>query len=154
MNSSLSKKPGRLGLWDRLRHRFRHLRWQPDRASGRLAEDIAHRYLEGLGYIVVARNYLARGGDGELDLVARDGDTLVVVEVKSRSTGDFGPPELAVTSEKRRKVIRTAFEFARRSHVPDTALRFDIVSVIHGMPPEVTHFRDAFGYHSSASYNR
>lgn len=133
------------GIWDRLRHRFRLLRWEADRASGRLAEDVAHRYLESLGYVVVARNYQARGGDGELDVVARDGETLVIIEVKSRASEDFGPPDVAVTPEKRRKVVRAAFEYARRAQVPEQLLRFDIISVIHGEQPRVTHFRDAFG---------
>src|SRR5689334_16261449 len=106
-----------LGLWDRLRHRFRLRRWQADKAGGRLAEDLVHRFLEGHGYVVVARNYQSRTGDGELDLVARDGATLVIIEVKSRTFEEAGPPDLAVTREKRRRVIRTAFEYARRAHI-------------------------------------
>jgi len=139
---------------DRLRHHFRLRRWGRDKANGRLAEDLAHRYLEDLGYIVIARNYMARGGQGELDLVARDGEALVVVEVKSRSSEDFGSPDEAVNREKRQKVIRAAFEYARRAGFPEECMRFDIVSVVHGWPPKLDYYKDAFGTKEAASYNR
>ena len=99
--------------------------------------------------MVVARNYQSRTGDGELDLVARDGDLLVIIEVKSRTSEEYGPPDLAVTPEKRRKLVRTAFEYARRAHISEDLLRFDIVSVVHLAEPRITHFRDAFGFRSS-----
>jgi len=135
---------GKLGMWDRIRHRFRLRRWQTAKANGRLAEDLAHRYLEEIGYVVVARNYHSRNGDGELDLVARDGEMLVVVEVKSRETAAFGQPEQAVTKEKRLKLRRAALEYARRAQVPWDCVRFDIVSVVFDQAAAVTHHRNAY----------
>ena len=94
--------------------------------------------------MVVARNYHSRNGDGELDLVARDGEMLVVVEVKSRETAAFGQPEQAVTKEKRLKLRRAALEYARRAQVPWDCVRFDIVSVVFDQAAAVTHHRNAY----------
>ena len=83
-------------LWilsDWLRHKALLRRDNPRHAWGARGEDLAHRFLQKLGYIVVARNWRAEDGSGELDLVAWDGPTLVVVEVKTRASADFGLPE-------------------------------------------------------------
>ena len=70
------------------------------------------------GYAVVARNWRAEDGSGELDLVAWDGASLVVVEVKSRASTDFGLPEDAVDAAKRTHLIRTAARYAREAEIP------------------------------------
>jgi putative endonuclease len=113
-------------------------------ALGRRGEDIAHRHLQREGLTVVARNYRTATGSAEADLVAWDGDTLVFVEVKTRASADFGPPDRAIADEKRRAVMRAAADYARRAGVPPEKLRFDVVNVICSTPPAVTHFRDAF----------
>ena len=102
--------------------------------SGALGEDVAHRYLRGRGCIVVARNYQMRSGSGEIDLVAWHGATLVFVEVKTRSTADFGEPERAVDEEKQRRLQRAARDYARRAGVEWDRTRFDIVSVVVEKP--------------------
>jgi len=111
---------------------------------GRLGEDLAYRYLRGHGCTVVARNYAARSGAGEVDLVAWEGGVLVFVEVKTRSSADFGAPEAAVDGEKQRRIAIAAREYGRRAQVDDTRTRFDIVSVMLGKPPRITWTRDAF----------
>jgi putative endonuclease len=111
---------------------------------GRLGEDLAYRYLRGHGCTVVARNYLARSGAGEIDLVAWEGGVLAFVEVKTRSSADFGEPEAAVDEEKQRRISIAAREYGRRAQVEDTRTRFDIVSVVLGKPPRIEWRRDAF----------
>ena len=133
-----------LRLSDAARHRARLRSWSPTLASGRRGEDLAHRFLQKRGFRVVARNYRSRSGAGEIDLIARDGDALVFVEVKSRRSEEFGAPDRAVDQEKREALVRTAREYARRAGVEWRKVRFDIVSVVYTDPPSVSHTRDAF----------
>lgn len=93
---------------------------------------------------VVARNYRTLSGSGEVDLVAWDGDTLVMIEVKCRSNEEVSAPERNVDREKMRRMARAAREWARRASVPWERVRFDVVSVVLGEPPVIRHWRDAF----------
>lgn len=129
---------------DSLRHRARRRVWPRDLASGRRGEDLVHRLLQEKGFRVVARNYRARSGAGEIDLVAWERDTLVFVEVKSRSTDEFGAPDRAIDGEKRMALVRAAREYARRANVEWRRVRFDTVSVVLADPPALMHARDAF----------
>lgn len=129
---------------DLARDRGRRRTWDADAARGRRGEDIAHRHLQREGMTVVARNYRTPSGSGEIDLVAWEKDTLVFVEVKSRTSADFGPPERAIDEEKMRKLVRAARDYARRGEVPWDNVRFDVVTVVFDTPPSVTHFRDVF----------
>jgi putative endonuclease len=131
-------------LADRARHRVRKRRWAADLSAGRRGEDLAHRFLRGQGLTVVARNYRSRAGS-EIDLVARDGDALVFVEVKSRATDEFGTPDRAVDPEKQAHIERAGREYARRAGVDWDTVRFDIVTVLLTRPPQVELLRDAFG---------
>jgi putative endonuclease len=130
---------------DRLRQRALARSAPPDHAAGRRGEDIAHRYLQELGYTVVARNFSTRSGSGELDLVARDGPGLVFVEVKTRRGDEVGSPASAVDQEKRRRILRAAREYARRAGADPAAARYDIVSVVLEEPPRIEHLRGVFG---------
>src|SRR5580765_7464063 len=91
-------------LADAARDRGRRRFWTPDQASGRRAEDLAHRFLRRRGMVIVARNYRPPSGAGEIDLIGWDGDRLAFVEVKSRANGRFEAPERAVDQEKQRIV--------------------------------------------------
>ena len=133
-----------LKLVDMVRHHRRNKVWDEDRALGRRGEDIAHRHLERDRMTVVARNFRTATGSAEVDLVAWDGDTLVFVEVKTRRTADYGPPDRAIGDEKRRAILRAAADYARRAGVAMEQIRFDVVSVVCSAPPAVEHFRDAF----------
>lgn len=93
---------------------------------------------------MVARNWRAEDGSGELDLVAWDGATLVVVEVKTRGSADFGLPEDAVDADKRARLVRTAARYSRQADVPLPNVRFDIVSVLVTGKPVIDHIRTAF----------
>jgi putative endonuclease len=105
---------------------------------------LAHRYLRGQGLVVVARNYRPPEGQGEIDLVCWEGETLVFVEVKTRSTDEFGPPDRAVDSAKREALLRAARYYARRAGVEWESVRFDVVDVVVGEPTRIEHIRDAF----------
>jgi len=111
--------------------------------SGRIGEDLAHRYLRRQGCTVVARNYRSMSGSGEIDLVVWQGPTLVFVEVKTRSSADFGSPDRAVDDEKESRLRRAARDYARRSGVPWRCTRFDLVSITLGKPPVIEWLRDA-----------
>src|SRR6516162_5201222 len=117
-------------LLDALRPLGRKRDWNPGQATGRRAEDLAHRYLQAEGYKIVARNYRLPSGDAEADLIAWDQTTLVVVEVKSRTSEDFGPPERAFDSNKQRHVQTAARYYARRAGVPIEQVRYDLVTVL------------------------
>jgi putative endonuclease len=129
---------------DAMRHARRLKLWDPDLAAGRRGEDLAHRFLRRQGYTIVARNYRLSSGDAEADLIAREGEDLVIVEVKTRASADFGPPERAVNPEKQRHLIRVAREYARKTDTPWERVRFDVVSIVLGDTPAITLLREAF----------
>ncbi len=128
---------------DRLRDARRRKLWSADLAAGRRGEDIAHRFLRRQGFKIVARNYRLAAGDAEADLIAWDRETLVIVEVKSRASDEFGPPERAIGEEKRAHLLRVAREYTRKTDTPWERVRFDVVTVILSDPPRVTHFPGA-----------
>lgn len=130
---------------DLLREQNRQQTANPDQAMGARGEDLAHRFLQGAGMIIVARNYRMASGAGEIDLIGWERETLVFVEVKSRRTDEFGAPDRAVSAEKQQSVIRAAREYARHAGVPLERVRFDVVTVVFSTPPQLAHFRDAFG---------
>ena len=129
---------------DVLRHHARARSIDPALAMGRRGEDIAHRFLQRVGITIVARNYRTASGSGEIDLIGWEGETLVVVEVKSRQTDEYGAPDRAIGTEKRTALLRAARDFARHAEVPWERVRFDVVTVVFGAPPAVTHLRDVF----------
>lgn len=131
-------------IFDRLRHWKRERRWNPRQAEGRHGEDLAHRYLKGIGFTVVARNYRLNSGRGEVDLIAWEGDTLVFVEVKTRSSSEFGPPDRAIGEEKRGHLLGVARDYAARRKTSMADVRFDTVAIVLSKPPEILHFRDAW----------
>ena len=92
-------------------------------------ETLAYWYLRQAGYTVVARNWRARSGAGELDLVAWEGPILAFVEVKTRTSEAAGPPEEAVSPNKQKRVIRAAKEYLRQLRRKPMSCRFDVVSV-------------------------
>ncbi|HLX45903.1 MAG TPA: YraN family protein [Bryobacteraceae bacterium] len=130
-------------FFDWLRDRKRRRVWSHDLAARRRGEDLAHRFLRRRGFTIVARNYRLASGDAEADLIARDGDALVIVEVKSRASDEYGPPERAIGEDKRRHLLRVAREYSRKSGTPWEKVRFDVVTVLFTTPPKIELFRDA-----------
>lgn len=104
----------------------------PNRAThnqtlGARGETIAAAYLEGLGYRILERNWRTRAG--ELDLIARDRQTLVAVEVKTRSGDGYGHPLEAITAQKMSRLRRLLLEWVRSTGVHGTRLRVDAVGI-------------------------
>jgi putative endonuclease len=131
-----------LQFFDWLRHSARRRKWTPTLALGRRGEDLAHRYLRKRGFVIVARNYRLASGDAEADLIAWEGEILVFVEVKSRETADFGPPERAIGEEKRTHLLRIAREYSRKTGTEWDRIRFDVASVVMTKPPVIELHRD------------
>lgn len=127
---------------DLIRHHGRKRHMTDDHALGRRGEDIAQRFLQRGGMIIVDRNYRMASGGGEVDLIGWEAGTLVFVEVKSRKTDEYGSPDRAIGVQKRSSMVRAAREYARHAEAPWERVRFDIVNVIFATPPAVTHFRD------------
>ena len=111
---------------------------------GQLGEAHAERYLAGRGLRRIARRF--RTPAGEIDLVMRDGATIVFVEVKTQTDDRLGDPHERVTRPKQKRLIRAARWFLNQKGWHDAACRFDVVAVIAppGAAPRVEHFRDAF----------
>lgn len=115
----------------------------PRQALGKSGEDLACRELRRRGYAILARRYRTRAG--EIDIVARDGDTLVFVEVKARVSLQFGHPAEAVTAAKQRRLALMATDYLARHSGLESACRFDVVAITLGLdPPQVEVFPDAF----------
>jgi putative endonuclease len=114
---------------------------------GRHGEGLAARFLRENDFKVLYRNFRASRG-GEVDIVCRDrrANTLVFVEVKTRSSTEFGRPAEAVKSDKQRLIARGALAWLRMLDNPDVLFRFDIVEVLirESGEPEITLIRDAF----------
>jgi len=110
-------------------------------------ETYAYWYLRRLGYIFIARNYMPARAKGELDLVGFDGDTLAIVEVRTRLADPTRPalPEMSISREKHEVLVRTANYFVREYHLRDCPLRFDVVAIENapGRSPEVRLHRAA-----------
>ena len=109
---------------------------------GKKGEEIAAIYLMGKGYNILERNW--RFGRDEIDIIAEYDKFLVIVEVKTRSTGYFGKPEESVTEKKQRFLIRAANEYVNQKEI-ELEIRFDIFSiVIESNKQTINHIEDAF----------
>jgi len=110
---------------------------------GKTGEDLACRELERRGYAIIARRYRSRLG--EIDIVARDGGTLVFVEVKAREGRAFGDAAEAITGMKRRRIAALAVDYMMRHHLSDCRCRFDVVTIhLDSGAPSVEVFQNAF----------
>jgi putative endonuclease len=99
----------------------------PGSDLGRRGEALATRELRRRGYRILERRWRCRLG--EIDIVAQDGEALVVVEVKARSRRDYGPPIDRVDRDKRRKLGKLALAYVQAKGLTDTTVRFDLVGV-------------------------
>jgi len=111
---------------------------------GRAAEEAAAALLQQQGWQILRRNYRTRRG--EIDLIARDGATIVFVEVKARRAGERSSLE-AVDARKRRRIVRAALEFLASRRLRGVAVRFDVVTVVlgcDGRPQAARVLKNAF----------
>ncbi|MCX6244351.1 MAG: YraN family protein [Bacteroidetes bacterium] len=109
---------------------------------GRKGEEIARDYLAGKGYQILETNWVS--GKNEIDIIAREGKYIIVVEVKARHSNYAGEPETAVTREKQKSLIRAANSYVRKMNI-DLEVRFDIISILVVKGKEqINHIEDAF----------
>jgi len=111
------------------------------RSKGNRGEDIAARYIEQSGGVILARNHYVRGG--EVDIIFRQDGDIVFCEVKTRSNQRFGTGAEAVTLAKQKRICRAALDYAYRNKIVDERMRFDIIEIMGG---KISHIKNAFEF--------
>lgn len=127
--------------------------------AGRLSlgaegERVAKAYLQAKGFRILHENYSTPLG--EIDLIVQEGGVVVFVEVKTRTSGEFGPPQTSVTLAKQRQIVRVARLYLQRKGRAETACRFDVVAVTfagdRAVSPDLLLIRDAFTSEGTALF--
>jgi putative endonuclease len=144
----------------RLSLRARRAIRPPHLALGSYGEALVVEYLKRAGYRIVATNYripLGRGASGrkiaaEIDIIAYDGDILVFVEVKTRSSEEFAPAQAAVDLQKQRQIARAAHRYRHVMKVLDEPHRYDVATVIGG--PDGAKVELLHGYFDDSVFRR
>ena len=133
-----------VGLIEKLKLRFVRKRQPEHLRQGDAGERAAKRHLQEHGLKFLIANF--RSARGEIDLIFRDADCLVFVEVKTRSSEDWTRPAAAVNTRKRRLISLTALDYLRRLKYPEVKIRFDIVEVLlaEGAVREIRHLPNTF----------
>jgi len=110
---------------------------------GQRGEEMAVSFLKGLNYQILERNYRCKLG--EVDIIARDNDTLVFIEVRTRSSLDFGLPQESINRRKRHQISKVALEFMLRKKMKNIPARFDVVAIsLEPGKEKVDLIKDAF----------
>ena len=132
-------------MLDLIRHAGRKRHEAQHMVLARRGEDLAHRFVEEqLGWEVVARNYRHPMRKLEIDMVAVDGNTLVVAEVKTRSSDEVSEPLRAVDREKAWHIGQGARAWIKRAEMLAMPVRFDVLTVIIGEREQVDYHRDVY----------
>lgn len=113
---------------------------------GRRGEQSAAKFLREKGYSILKQNY--RCHHGEIDIIAKEGDTIVFVEVKTRSSKAFGGPAAAVNYRKQQQISKAAFTYLEEQQLNDVDSRFDVISILaeDDKQLECKHLPDAFEF--------
>jgi len=118
---------------------------------GRSGEDVAADLLKGKGYKILVRNYKTKLG--EIDIIARDKDTLAFIEVKTRHSDRFGLPQEAVSVSKQRQISKAALMFLKENNLLEKKARFDVISVVYSKDkPQLDLIKNAFELDNSFTY--
>ncbi len=113
-----------------------------DHELGIFGENLAVNHLINKGYDILCRNFKYR--KQEIDIVAQDGEQLVIVEVKTRQTAEIGEPWMAVTKSKQKIIVQVAHEYIVQNNL-DVETRFDVISIVHNsFRTKIEHIEDAF----------
>jgi len=133
-----------MNLLEKLKARFTSGEKPEHLRRGELGESAAKKFLQKAGLKFLAANF--RSVRGEIDLIFRDGDCLVFVEVKTRSSEDWTRPAAAVDARKRRLLSQTALDYLKLLKNPEVKIRFDIVEVLltDGEVREIRHLPNTF----------
>lgn len=120
--------------------------------SGKRGELLAISYLKKLGYKIVAKNY--KTNLGEIDLIARDRDTVCFIEVRSKNSPDFGLAEETITGKKKTQISKAALGYIKRFGLEDYSCRFDVVCIqnVNTSEPEIKLIKNAFELADRYSY--
>ena len=113
-----------------------------NKITGDLGEDMAKEYLLENNYVILEKNFRTR--IGEIDLIVRDKDIIVFVEVKTRKSLHFGYPHEAVDRRKMHKIIRVSEQYIAYKGTENTQYRFDIIEVFLNQRDKINHIKDAF----------
>jgi putative endonuclease len=112
-------------------------------SRGDEGEELAREFLRAQGLTIIGTNY--RFGRGEIDIIARDGGTLVFCEVKTRHNDAYGEPEYAVTGKKQAQIRRIAHGYLYEHDIVEEECRFDVVAIqMHGGIAEIRYLQNAF----------
>jgi putative endonuclease len=104
---------------------------------------VALRFLKKRGYRIIEKNYVCKMG--EMDIIAKERDTLAFIEVKTRTSTEFGPPQLAVNASKQRQLSKVALNYLKEKQLEEVKARFDVVAILLGQKgEEIELIRDAF----------
>ena len=110
---------------------------------GKKGEELALRFLKKRGYRIIEKNYVCKMG--EMDIIAKEKDTLAFIEVKTRTSTTFGAPQLAVNSAKQRQLSKVALTYLKAKQLEDVKARFDVVAILLGLKgAEIELIKDAF----------
>lgn len=114
------------------------------KVTGDRGEDIAADFIKQNGFEIIKRNY--RFGHGEIDIIAKQKEILVFIEVKTRKNLEFGPPELAVTKSKQRQIRKISEAYLVDNKITDMDCRIDVIAILlkKNLPPEINHIENAF----------
>lgn len=110
-----------------------------NRAVGDAGEKHAENFLVEKGFMILARNFIARGG--EIDIIAEKEEEIVFVEVKTRGNEKFGHPLESISQRKIARLKIAAWEFLEKNKLQDRNFRFDLITILRG---EIEHYENAF----------
>ncbi len=108
-------------------------------------EKLAAKFLKRRGYKITQRNYKCKLG--EIDIVAQQDKTVVFVEVKTRRTEEFGPPQYAITAAKKKQISKAALSYIREKNFTEQSCRFDVIAITfspESRKPKIEHIENAF----------
>ena len=112
---------------------------------GAKGEKLAVKFLKRKRYKIIQRNYRCKLG--EIDIIAERNSTLVFVEVKTRQTAEFGPPQYAITAAKRHQISKAALSYIREKNLTGKSCRFDVIAITFSSDsrkPIIEHIGNAF----------
>ena len=130
-------------ILDLFKHKIKETSYKKD--VGTRGEQLAVKFLKRNGYTILQRNYRCKLG--EIDIVCYDHGTIAFVEVKTRHSDAYGPPERSVTEAKKRQIAKVALHYIAEKKIEDIDFRFDVVSIFHTpleKHPIITLFKNAF----------
>ncbi len=114
------------------------------RAIGDIGEEIAVKYLQDKNFTIIKRNY--KKNNGEIDIISKDKESVVFIEVKYRQNKKFGSPLEAITQKKLKKILETAELFLLENNMTDSEVRFDAISILKiGDFLEIEHIENILG---------